>query len=395
MLWPRRLPWEYAARNLARRPGRSLIAACGLALVVFLVMLVVGFVRSLEASLAATGDPRTVLVHRIGAAENLESSSVPGRTGELLSASVGGIQSRRGIPYASPEIYLGTQVTLEGENAPRMAVARGVTPQATLVHERFQLLEGSWPGPNEILVGRLAATKLGATARSGSGSGALDLGKTVMLEGNAWRVSGSFAAGGSAFDSEIWCPLEELQHAMKRQDLTLVALRLQDSAALGDVEAFCKERLDLELQATPEPAYYAALSRHYAPIRAVAWLVAGLVGAAGAFAGLGTMYAAVMGRARELATLETIGFSRAAIALGLVQEGLLLAAASSLVAASLALLLLDDGTIRFTMGAFALRMDSACVLIGCGAGLGIGLVGVLPPAARVLGMPIVERLKTI
>ncbi|HEX2184322.1 MAG TPA: MMPL family transporter, partial [Chloroflexota bacterium] len=62
----------------------------------------------------------------------------------------------------------------------------------------------------------------------------------------------------------------------------------------------------------------------------MAWLVVGLVSAAGVFAGMNAMYGSVLGRVRELAMLQTLGFTRRAIALSLVQEGALLAAAGSL-----------------------------------------------------------------
>ncbi len=168
-------------------------------------------------------------------------------------------------------------------------------------------------------------------------------------------VSGRFAAVGSALESELWCPLDDLQTAMKRQDLSLVAAHPGAGPTFEDVDEFCKERLDLEIQATPETAYYAALQKHYRPVRDLAWLVVGLVAGAGVFAGLNAMYGSVVGRVQELATLQTIGFIRRAITLSLIQEAVLLAAAASLLAAVVALRVLNGAAVRFTMGAFALR----------------------------------------
>src|SRR5439155_14437555 len=173
------------------------------------------------------------------------------------------------------------------------------------------------------------------------------------------------------------------------------ALTLAPGAAFGDVDEFCKERLDLELQATPETAYYESLQKHYRPVRMLAWLVVWLVAGAGVFAGLNTMYGAVAGRVRELATLQTLGFSRRAIALSLIQEGVLLAAAGSLLAAAVALAAVNGAAVRFTMGAFTLRIDGAAVLIGCGAGLALGVLGSVPPAVRAMRLLIVGGLKAI
>jgi putative ABC transport system permease protein len=382
----RPLPWEYGVRNLFRRPGRSALTLGGLTLAVLLVLVVVGFIRGLEASLAVSGDPNVVLVYSRGT-ETLENSSVSGSTAALLAASLSGVERRGDAVYASPELYLGTRVGA-GDGPAGMGLVRGVTSPILLVRRQVQIIEGRWPGPGEVLAGRLAEAKLGR-------AGAAAVGSVVSFEGREWKVSGRFAAAGSALESELWCPLDDLQQAMRRQDLSLVALTLAPGAAFADVDEFCKERLDLELQAMAEPDYYAGLQKHYQPVRLLAWLVVWLVAGAGAFAGLNTMYGAIAGRVRELAALQTLGFARRAVALSLMQEGVLLASAASLLAAALALGLANGAAVRFTMGAFALRIDGPAVAVGCAVGLMIGVVGALPPAFRALRMPVVEGLKAV
>ena len=59
------LPWDYGVRNLFRRPSRSALTLAGLTIVVLLVLVVVGFIRGLEASLSATGNPNVVLVYSL------------------------------------------------------------------------------------------------------------------------------------------------------------------------------------------------------------------------------------------------------------------------------------------------------------------------------------------
>lgn len=385
----RLLPWDYGVRNLFRRPTRSALTLAALTLVVLLILVVVGFVRGLDASLDVSGDPRVALVHSLGAAENIENSSIAGRTPSILAASLGGIQRRYGTACASPEIYFGTRVVAGPDAEPTLGLVRGVTPSATLVRWRVQLTGGQWPGPGEVMAGRLAATKLGRPADD------LAIGRTVRFEGRDWTVSGTFAAAGSALESEIWCPLDDLQRAMKRQDLSLVAVTLGPGVDFAAIDEFCKERLDLELAATRESDYYASLRRHYGEVRWLALCVMALVGGAGVFVGLNTMFGAVAGRVRELATLQVVGFLRRAIVLSLMQESVLLAAAATLLAAAIAVPLVNGMAVRFTMGAFPLRIDAAALLVGCATGLGLGLFGAIPPAARALRLEIVEALKSI
>jgi len=372
-----------------RRPARSLLTLTALAIVVLLVLVVVSFIRGLEGSLAASGHPDVTLVHSLGSTENMEYSSVPASTADLLAASVKGIGEHYGMKYVSGEIYLGTQATSRARPSPSMALVRGVNLSALYVRPSVQIVDGRWPEAGEVLVGRLAGSKVGWDANE------LALGQGLIFEGRSWKVSGHFSARGSIFESEMWCPLADLQQAMKRQDLSLVAVRMGPEGRFADIDLFCKERKQLEIEAVREKSYYDLLHRHYRPVRSMAWLVVLLVAGAGLFAGLNTMYAAVVGRVREFATLETLGFLRRAIGLSLVQEAVLLAAAGSIVAAWTALLVVNGASVRFTMGAFALRVDSVALLTGCGAGLLLGVVGALPATLKAMRLPIAEGLKAI
>ena len=385
----RPLPWTYGVRNLLRRPGRSALTLLGLGTVVFLVLLVVAFVRGLETSLAVSGDPRVILVHSLGAGENIENSTIQGQGPGVLAANLRRIEMRYRQQHVSPEIYLGTEITTESVMEPALGLVRGVTLNAPLVRRQFQIVEGLWPQSGEVLVGRLASSKLGCEMHD------LAIGRTLRIEGRTWKISGVFAAAGSVFESEIWCLVEGLQQAMQRQDFSLVALTMSELKGLADVSEFCKERVDLEWEATPEVKYYAGLQAYYGPVRSVAWLIVLLVSGAGVFAGLNTMYGAVVGRVREFAMLQTLGFSRRAIALSIIQEGILLAATGSLLAVFVALPVLDGLAMRFTMGAFMLRLDGVTLMYGLLTGLAIGVVGSLPPAWRALRMPVVDALKAI
>jgi len=325
----------------------------------------------------------------MGMGENLEYSSIPARTASLVESSVDGVQQRYGRRYASPELYQATMLVVGDRKEPSMGLVRGVTPNVLLVRRQVELTEGSWPQPGEVLIGRLAAAKLSVS------NDELAIGKTIELEGRSWRISGRFTAANSVFGSEIWCRLDDLQDAMQRQDLSLVAVTLRPDADFADFDAFCKGRPELELQMVQEKTYYAGLQRDYKPVRMLAWLIALMVAAAGVFAGLNTMYGAVMGRVRELATLQTLGFSRRAVLVSLIQESVVLSVAAALAAGGIALFVFNGMAIRFTMGAFEMRVDSVALLVGFVVALVLGVIGAIPPAIRALRMPVVDGLKAV
>ncbi len=370
-------------------------------MVVLLVLAAGGFVRGMTASLRSAGDTRNVLIVGIGSEESLERSEIPGATASLLDAGVPGLRSAFGVGFVSPEVHVQLPVGVAGAGGSsasegRLILVRGVTPAALLVHGRIQIVEGRWPrsGSDEILVGRLAHTKLGISADS------LAVGSVAHIAGRDWKVAGHLAAPQSVIDGEVWMPLADLKQVTLRDTDSCVVATLGDGsgggkvAELADVRAFCSQRLDLEITAMTEASYYNKLAGFFAPVRTVAWITAGLIGLGGVFGGLNTMYAAFASRVRELGMLQCVGYRRRAIVVSMIQESCLATAAGALLASAVGLFLLDGLAVQFSMGAFGLRIDAQALLIGLGAGLLLGLFGALPPAYRCLRLPIPESLKS-
>jgi putative ABC transport system permease protein len=404
----RLLPWDYGVRNLGRRPLRTSLTTVGLTLVVFLLMLVLSFERGLEISLAESGDPQIVMLHNINSAENIENSSIGDEVTALARTEFARhLVMAHEVPAISPELTIATRIgepshahNREGKEesgGPQpLAVLRGVDFQR-IFHVRRQafVTAGQVPRRDEVLVGRLAATKLGVPPDS------LGVGGSIIIEGKPWRISGHFAAPGTLLEAEIWAPLDDLKVAMKRpNDISLLAMRMDPRGdavkQLGLVEYFCRNRRpDLELLGSRETDYYASLQKHYGPMRALSWLLVALVGIAGGCGAINTMYAAVAGRVREFGVLQSLGFSRTSIAISLVQESVLLSASATLLASGIGLLLLQGVAVRFTMGAFTLQYDRTVVLLGGMLGIGLGMIGALPPILRAFRLEIPQALKAV
>ena len=384
----RLLPWDYGVRNLGRAPVRLALSLFGSALVVLLVLAASAFVRGMERSLTISGSAGNVILLGAGSEESVERSEVSPATGSMVAAGVSGIKQRQGVSYVSPEVHHATLLKEERENEQTLlALLRGITPAAFLVHPQIRITSGRAPEGQELLVGRLAAAKLGVPEER------LAIGRTFWLDHRPWTICGRFEAPGTVMEAEIWCPLRSLQLATKRDSLSCVVVTL-DEAEFADVEIFCKRRLDLELVALRESEYYAKVLAFYRPVRVLVWITAFLIALGGLFGGLNTLYAAFAERVRELGTLQALGFSRTALVLSLMQESALTSAAGALVAAGLGLLVFDGLAVRFSMGAFGLVLDAPVMALGLGAGLALGILGVLPPAWRCLRIPIQEALKT-
>jgi len=383
----RLLPWEYAVRNLGRHPLRLGLSIAGSALVVMMVLAAAAFVRGMERSLSVSGSGKNVVLLGAGSEESLERSEIQPGVGNIAIASIEGIKEQLGVHYVSPEVHMASLVKESSDSeVTHLTLLRGITTAAFLVHPQVRITDGRSPGQGEILAGRLASAKMGLPDNR------LAIGKSVWFDGRLWTISGRFEAPGTVMEAELWCPLKDLQLAAKRDNLSCVVLTLGEGE-FADVAAFTKQRLDLELSAMWESEYYGKLLEFYRPVQSIVWITATLIAIGGLFGGLNTMYAAFAARVRELGTLQALGFSRFALIVSLMQESMLAAAAGSLLAALLGLVLLDGLAVRFSMGAFGLVMDGPVLAAGLVAGLALGIIGALPPAWRCLRLPVAESLK--
>ena len=390
----RTLPFEYAARNLARTPVRTMLALLGSTIVLSLLLGVVGFVRGMSASLAGSGDDNILFIGA-GSEESVERSEIPSRAPGIVAASLGGLRQVLDQPAVSPEVHAALPARLAERDDladPPLVVVRGVTPMAFAVHPRVALAEGrlAETGRDDVIAGRLVAAMLGIDS--------IAPGSRLRIGDRDVTVVGVFDAPGSVMAAELWMPLSDLQVLAQRDSISCMVAGLpRDEAAqaslLAAAEAFSATRLDLELVAIPERDYYARLEAFFAPLRAMVAAGGALVGLGALLGGLSTLHAAFAARIREFATLQVLGFSRLAILRSMLEEALVLNAAALLLAAAIAFMLLDGLSIRFSMGLFGISIDDVSILVAIAAAIAISLAGIALPAWRCLLAPLPEALR--
>ena len=387
----RQLPFRYAYRNLGRSRVRLIASLLGAALVVLLALGAGGFVRGMQGALTSSHALYdNVMLVGTGSEEGVERSQIDAATASIATASVRGVRQRDGLAFVSPEIHAALPVRLEAESTDdHLAVMRGIRPVAFLVHPEVEIIEGRAPeaGADELIVGGLAATRLGVPAER------LAVGQTLFFDDRPWTIVGRFRAPQTVMDAEIWLPLTALQIATNRESTISCVILTLESATFASVDVFAKSRLDLEITALREREYYASIDAFYAPIRIMIIVTAILIAIGGVLGGLNTMYAAFASRVREIGMLQAVGYTRAAIVIALTEESLFAAACGALIGAVVGRLALHGLAISFSMGAFELTIDAPVMLVALGAGLLVGLIGALPPAWRCLRLPIPEALR--
>lgn len=388
----RKLPFDYALRNLGRRPMRTVLTALSSALVAALLVSTTAFVRGLDSTFAGAAQADTAILLSSVAERDVVRSTVTAGLSELVAASVPGVKQVGGALAISAEIHMGSTLRLGpapgAPNEPDYAgFVRGVTERAFLVHDAVTITAGRPPRTGEVIVGALVAKQFGIDPAR------LAVGEKVRFEGAEFTIAGHFSAPNTTIEAELWTPLAELRGLTKRDDSSVAFVRMEAPGDFGDLELFARRRLDLELVVIPTATYYRELSDYFAPIRALAWAMAALIAAGALFGGANTLNAAVQDRLRELAALRAMGFGGVAIVRSLSQESLLIAASGGIVGLLLARVFVTGNAVSIAMSAFSLRVDAISVLVGFGGALLLGILGTAPAAVRVMRLAIATALK--
>lgn len=374
------LPFGYLLRNLLRRATRTTVTVLGISATTMLVIAMHAFATGMTTAATGTARDDTVVLLGVSAEVDLVRSVIPRGSAETAAAAAPGVLTTDGVRAASVELHIATR------QGTQVGLVRGVTPAAYLAHPQVAVVEGREPrAPFEIMVGALVPTRMGMAPEE------IAVGRTLRLEHRDFTIVGRFVAPENPAEAEIWGRLEDVMLATRREDVSCVVLRLTEPQALADVQLFAGRRVDLEIAAVTERELMAALAQSLGPIASLARWMAVLAVLAGAFACGNTMFAAVLARTRELATLRALGYSPAAVGFGLVQESLLVAFAGGAIGV-LCALAIGSVSMRYPMGALLLEPDLQSRAVGFGSALVSGLLGGIVPAVRAVRLPLVEAI---
>lgn len=384
------LPISYSLRNLFRRPLRTGLTLLGIALVVMLIAQLFAFQRGLTDSLANAADDEVVYLVSLGAEEDPIRSAIDRGQAESAANDLPGVLEDERGRHVSIEVHQVSSLTLPASDDPAKeytAIVRGVESEAFLLHEKVFITEGREArGDFEMLAGELAAERMGI------GDEALAIGQSVQFEGVEWTIVGRFVAPGEPVEGELWVNLEDVMTASRRTDVTLVAARLQSAELVELAGLFCDERIDLAISMRTEKEWYANLLTLMQPIALIGQALAVLAFLGGVIGATNTLYAAALTRTQELAVVQTLGYRRREIAIGLLVESLALAAIAALFGAVLAAAV-GDVALRMPMGVYRFRAGAGDVLVALAAAGVIGVLGALIPAIRLARMPLLDALR--
>ena len=229
----------------------------------------------------------------------------------------------------------------------------------------------------------------------------MDIGSELMFGQNRWQVVGIFAAGGGLPESEIWADAAVLAPAYRRGSTyqTLV-VKLASAGTFQHFKDTLTSDPRLNVKVVRETDYYAEQSRMITLlITGLGGIISALMAVGAIFGALNTMYTAVASRAREIATLEALGFGSSPVVVSILIESMLLGLVGG-IAGALAAWAAFDGyraaTLNwqsFSQVTFAFDVNGPLLLTGIATALAIGFIGGLLPAIRAARLPVALALR--
>jgi len=370
-------------RSLPRRIWMSLAMILASAVVVAILLAFLAMAKGFEVTLKGAGADDVAIFLREGSA--FELNSVISRDQLALIKTAPGIVKDTAGPVLSAELYVivdGLKKTTHTEaNIP----LRGIDLRGVEMRDGFKLSEGRMftPGTNEMIVGQGIINEFDG----------FDLGSEVRFGKYHWRIVGVFTTSGNVFESELWADAKVIQNLYKRSNVQTIHAKLDSEQSLEQLRQFISNDVRLNIDVQTETEYFAEQSKGL-NYMAIFGKVISTIMALGALAGaLNTMYTSVADRAKEIATLRTIGFSNSATFVGTVVEALVLSAIGGILGSLMAYLIFDGMNTStlggsFTQVVFSFRFTGELFIQGILMALGIGLISGVFPAWRAVRMPL-------
>ena len=387
------VPIYYNLRSIKARWTSAIVAVLGIAGTVGVFVAMLSLANGFKATLVASGSPGNALILRAGSPTEM--------MGGVTLDSVRVVQDEPGVardgsgPLVTQEVVGVMPFPLISTGTDANVQVRGVSSNVLRVRTFAKIAEGRMfqPGLSEIVVGKNAS-------KSYAG---LSVGNAVQFGGGRWQVVGIFDAGGSAFDSEIWCDAKLLNEILKRPDNVFqsITVHLESPQAFQQFKDAVTSDPRMNVDVTREVDYYAKQSTVMTRlITVLGGLVAAIMAIGAIFGALNTMYSAISERGREIATMRAVGYSSWNVILSFLFEALLISFIGGIIGCVAVLPLngLTTNTMNFQTFAnvaFAFKITFDLLLLGVVFALVMGVLGGLLPAIRAASRPVAVALREL
>lgn len=388
------VPISYNFRSIRARWTSTIVAVLGIAGTVGVFVAMLSLARGFKATLVASGSPGNALVMRAGSTSEM-MGGITLDSIKVLQDAPGIARDPSGAPIITQDVVGVIPVPLISTGTDANVQVRGVSPNVLEVRKFVKIVQGRMfqSGLNELVVGKNASkTYQGLT-----------VGNKIDFAGGHWQVVGIFDAGGSAFDSEVWCDSQIFNQVLQRPAniFQSATVHLASPDTFQEFKDAVTKDPRMNVDVWREIDYYAKQSTTMTRlITVLGGLVAAIMAIGAIFGALNTMYSAVAERGHEIATMRAVGFSTWNVILSFLFEALVISIIGGILGCLVVLPL--NGWTTSTMNwqtfsnvAFAFKITFDLLVMGVLFALVMGVLGGLLPAVRAAIQPVAVALREL
>jgi putative ABC transport system permease protein len=382
--------WALVWMNLAGIPARwglvaTIVIGVGCAVGVLVSMLAMGAGARREAMGNVRPDRAVVMsVGSLGAMQ----SNIPKDVTTLVREMPGIRRDAAGKPIAMPEVLVLVPARDRVSGKKTNFALGGVGPGLTGYLPELQLTAGRLfrPGMRELIASNLCVRKYAD----------FTLGDKRVMRGGDWQIVGNFDLGQANGLCVVFGDADVVLGAFSRESYNQINVMLQ---SVGTFDAL-KSAIDSNPRMHVELKHQAQMVEEGTKqlnniLNFVSYFVGCIMAVAATLGAANSLYAAVDGRRRELATLRALGFRGGPVIASILTESIALAVPGALLGAGLAWLLFNGLTASPFGFTIHLAVTASVAAVGISWALTMGLLGGVLPALRAARVPVTVALRAI
>lgn len=383
-----KIPLKYNIRSLFVRWFGTVMTALGIGLTVAIVVVMLAMIKGLDMTFMETGDEQTLVVIRKGSQN--ETNSYYGRgLLEQIRFLDGVERDADNEPLAVGELVVVINHE-RNDGSESNIVIRGTSDMGYVLRPDVRVVEGRKPrdGLRELIVGESISKRFKG----------LGMNESIEINNNEWKVVGLFTSDGGVYDSEIWGGYQDIAQVWQRPIYSSALLRADSLESAAQLADRISEDQRIQLDAISQKEYYEGQTISSIGLKALATFVTILLGIGSCFAIMNMMYAMVMSRIQEVATLRALGFRRRSILGSFVFESAVLSVMGGILGCAFGSIFngYSAGTSNFSSFSeivFNFRITPDVIFWGILFSLVVGVIGGFLPAQRAASVRLIDVLR--
>ena len=373
-----------AIRGIPERLGTSLVTVISITTVmgVLVTMLALGEGVEFLSQNGVRKDRATVISN---GAQSALVSSLPRTTLASIENKPGIKRDADGKPLATGVVLMIIDaVTTRNQ---RSAIGLwAASSQWTKIYPEIRIVQGRLfePGLHELIVSERVRDRLKH----------VDVGDTVPVRGDPWKIVGVYHSTSSFFDNSVIADVNTVLAAFPQSMYSTVNVILDSTAGFDTLKKAMAADPTLSADLKTETEANEAITKGLRNVLDfVSYFIGSLMGLGAVCGALSSLYAAVEMRTREIATLRAIGFTSGPVVVSVLAEGMMLAVPAALLGAGVAWYLFNGHVVIANGLTFPMTVTPHLVWVSLFWALSIALIGGILPSVRAARMSVVNAMR--